>query len=222
MGRPKKYHTTEEKLRAIQDKSQCYYAKREISARRKLSYQPQSSRRDRDKQEAFRTAPQTTSPSQIRNANRSAAHQPVPSSTSKFTTRLKKIRNTSQYEVTPIPVTIPMPAPPPDPFPKFDAEALTVLQEFEDFLVGKAPSDYVKSLLCRYFKDNSRRQGEIGLFVEPLDDLYEMQKAYESISAKALQTDGPSERQKKLESAGEKIGQLISWLECWKYRGECV
>ncbi len=86
---------------------------------------------------------------------------------------------------------------------------MEVLQEFEDFLVGQAPSDYISSLLCRYFKNNSRWQGEIGLFVEPLDNLYEMQKVYKSITAKALQTDGPSERQKKLESAGEKIGQLI-------------
>ncbi len=90
---------------------------------------------------------------------------------------------------------------------------MEVLQEFEDFLVGQAPSDYISSLLCCYFKNNSRWQGEIGLFVEPLDNLYEMQKVYKSITAKALQTDGPSERQKKLESAGEKIGRLISWLE---------
>ncbi|PBK70545.1 hypothetical protein ARMSODRAFT_974470 [Armillaria solidipes] len=164
----------------------------------------------RDKQEAFRPAPQASSPSKIRNAN---SHLLVPSLTSKFTTRLKKICNTNQYEVTSIPVTMPPPAPPPDAFPRFDAEASTVLQEFEDFLEGKVPSDYVKSLLRRYFKDNSRQQGEIGIFVEPLDDLYRMQTAYKDISAKALQADGPSKCQKKMECAGEKIGQLISWLE---------
>ncbi|SJL07090.1 uncharacterized protein ARMOST_10433 [Armillaria ostoyae] len=106
----------------------------------------------RDKQEAFRPAPQASSPSKVRNAN---SHLLVPSLTSKFTTRLKKICNTNQYEVTSIPVTMPLPAPPPDAFPRFDAEALTVLQEFEDFLEGKVPSNYVKSLLRRYFKDNS-------------------------------------------------------------------
>ncbi|SJL13491.1 uncharacterized protein ARMOST_16935 [Armillaria ostoyae] len=136
-----------------------------------------------------------------------------PHSTSKFITRLKKIRNTSQYEVISVPVTVPMVPPPPDPFPKFDAEASKILQQFEDFLVGKAPSDYVKFLLRCYFKDSSRRQGEIGLFMEPLDDLYKMQEAYRSISMKALQVDGPSERQKKLDCAGNKIGRLVSWLE---------
>ncbi|KAK0237357.1 hypothetical protein EDD85DRAFT_791025 [Armillaria nabsnona] len=115
----------------------------------------------------------------------------------------KPVSRPSASPIFEIPITIPPPAPPPDPFPKFDAEASKVLQEFEVSL----------SLLCRYFKNNSHRQGEIGLFVEPLDNLYEMQKAYKSITAKALQTDGPSERQKKLESAGEKIGRLISWLE---------
>ncbi|KAK0234815.1 hypothetical protein EDD85DRAFT_792807 [Armillaria nabsnona] len=164
----------------------------------------------RDKQEVFQPAPQATSPSKIRNAN---SHLLVPSLTSRFTTRLKKIRNTNQYEVTSIPAIVPPPAPPPDAFPRFNAEASTVLQEFEDFLEGKVPSDYVKSLLGRYFKDNSRRQGEIGIFVEPLDDLYRMQTAYKDISVKALQADGPSKRQKKMECAGEKIGQLISWLE---------
>lgn len=108
---------------------------------------------------------------------------------------------------------MPPPAPPPDAFPRFNAEALTVLQEFDDFLDGKIPSDYVKSLLHRYFKDSSWWQGKIGIFVEPLDDLYRMQTAYKVISAKALQADGPSKRQEKMECAGERIGQLISWLE---------
>ncbi|KAK0237945.1 hypothetical protein EDD85DRAFT_952113 [Armillaria nabsnona] len=209
MGRPPKYHTTEEKLQAIQAKSQRYYATHrwEISTRQKLSYQSQSSHRARDKQDVFQPAPQATSPSKIRNAN---SHLLVLSLTSRFTTRLKKIHNTNQYEVTSIPAIVPPPAPPPDTFPRFNAEASMVLQEFEDFLEGKVPSDYVKSLLSRYFKDNSWQQGEIGIFVEPLDDLYRMQTAYKDISVKVLQADGPSKRQKKMECAGEKIGQLIS------------
>ncbi len=110
-------------------------------------------------------------------------------------------------------MTVPTVPPPPDPFPRFNVEALKILQEFEDFLVSKVPSDYVKFLLRCYFKDSSRRQGEIGLFVEPLDILYEMKEAYGSISTKALQADGPSDRQKKLDCAGKKIGTLIWWLE---------
>ncbi|PBK98292.1 hypothetical protein ARMGADRAFT_1026353 [Armillaria gallica] len=110
-------------------------------------------------------------------------------------------------------VMVPMVPSPPDPFPRFNVEALKILQEFEDFLVGKVPSDYVKFLLCCYFKDSSQQQGEIGLFVEPLDILYEMKEAYRSISTKALQADGPSDHQKKLDCAGKKIGTLIWWLE---------
>ncbi|KAK0190155.1 hypothetical protein F5146DRAFT_1002325 [Armillaria mellea] len=111
------------------------------------------------------------------------------------------------------PVTEPLAAPLPDAFLRFNAEASTVLQECEDFLEGEVPSDYVKSLLSHYFKDNSQQQGEIGIFVEPLDDLYRMQTAYKDISTKALDVDGPSNHHKKMECAGETIGQLISWLE---------
>ncbi|KAK0211961.1 hypothetical protein IW262DRAFT_1301413 [Armillaria fumosa] len=160
MGRPKKYHTREARLQAIRENSNRYYAKHrhDISARRKLAYQNQSSHHVGSE-------------------------------------------------------TVPKVPPPPDPFPKFDAEVLKILQQFEDFLVGKTPSDYVKFLLRCYFKDSSRRQGEIGLFVEPLDVLYKMQEAHRSISMKALRADGPSKRQKRLDCAGNGIGTLISWLE---------
>ncbi|KAK0481233.1 hypothetical protein IW261DRAFT_1418343 [Armillaria novae-zelandiae] len=84
------------------------------------------------------------------------------------------------------PETAPKVPPPPDPFPKFNAEVLKILQQFEDFLVGKTPSDYVKSLLRCYFKDSSRRQGEIGLFVEPLDVLYKMQEAHSAVKNTAV------------------------------------
>ncbi|KAK0227528.1 hypothetical protein IW262DRAFT_1292502 [Armillaria fumosa] len=108
---------------------------------------------------------------------------------------------------------VPKVPPPPDPFPKFDAEVLKILQQFEDFLVSKTPSDYVKFLLRCYFKDSSWQQGEIGLFVKPLDVLYKMQEAHRSISMKALRADGPSKCQKRLDCAGNGIGTLISWLE---------
>ncbi|KAK0484155.1 hypothetical protein EDD18DRAFT_1112057 [Armillaria luteobubalina] len=120
-------------------------------------------------------------------------------------------QNQSSHHVGP--ETVPKVPPPPDPFLKFDAEVLKILQQFEDFLVGKMPSDYVKFLLHCYFKDSSQRQGEIGLFVEPLDVLYKMQEAHRSISTKALQADGPSKHQKRLDCAGNEIGTLISWLE---------
>ncbi|KAK0183869.1 hypothetical protein F5146DRAFT_1007290 [Armillaria mellea] len=164
------------------------------------------------KQEALQPAQEAKSPAKIRNAT---PHPRVPSLMSKFRTlsRLKKTRNTNQYEVTSIPVTEPLAAPLPDAFLRFDAEASTVLQECEDFLEGEVPFDYVMSLLSHYFKDNSWRQGEIGIFVEPLDDLYRMQTAYKDISTKALDVDGPSNCHKKMECAGETIRQLILWLE---------
>ncbi|KAK0218632.1 hypothetical protein IW262DRAFT_1462104 [Armillaria fumosa] len=170
MGRPKKYHMQEARLQAIRENSNCYYAKHrhDISARRKLAYQNQSSHHVGEREKTFLITPQVT------------------------------------------PTKVP---PPPDPFPKFNAEVLKILQQFEDFLVGKMPSDYIKFLLHCYFKDSSRQQGEIGLFVEPLDVLYKMQEAHRSISMKALQADGPSKCQKRLDCAGNGIGTLISWLE---------
>ncbi len=110
-------------------------------------------------------------------------------------------------------ITVPSPPPPPDPFPKLSAEGKAIVQEFEDFLAGRTPSSYVENLLGKYFKNSSRRQGQIAIFVEPLDDLYRMRKAYTSIAAKALETDGPSDHQKVLETSGKPIEQLISWLE---------
>ncbi|KAK0501810.1 hypothetical protein EDD18DRAFT_1101526 [Armillaria luteobubalina] len=186
MGRPKKYHTHEARLQAIRENSNRYYAKHRhvISAQRKLAYQNQSSHHVGEREKTFPITPQVTPP-KVQNASQSTGHK-GPHSTS---------------------------SPPPDPFPKFDAEVLKILQQFEDFLVSKTPSDYVKFLLHCYFKDSSRRQGEIGLFVEPLDVLYKMQEAHRSISMKALQADGPSKRQKRLDCAGNEIGTLILWLE---------
>ncbi|PBL04064.1 hypothetical protein ARMGADRAFT_1070548 [Armillaria gallica] len=131
----------------------------------------------------------------------------------KVVTRLKRLRNTNQYEITSVPVAIPKPAPPPDLFPKYGADARVIVQEFEDYLKGRMPHDYVERLLCFYFKRNSRRQGQLMLFVDPLDNLYRMQKNYADVVAKALQTDSPSEQQQKLARAGEPIGQLVHWLE---------
>ncbi len=111
------------------------------------------------------------------------------------------------------PVTAPKPAPPPDPFPKFGADARAIVQEFEDLLKGKTPHDYVEIVLRLYFKSNSQRQGQLSLFVDPLDDLYRLQKSYAEVVAKAFQTDGSSERQKKLLKAGEPIRCLVCWLE---------
>ncbi|KAK0476377.1 hypothetical protein IW261DRAFT_1567058 [Armillaria novae-zelandiae] len=207
MSRPKKYHTQEARLQAIRENSNRYYTKHrhDISARRKLAYQTKSSHHVGEK--TFPITPQVAPP-KVRNTSQSTSYKGL-HSTSKFITRLKKIQNTSQYEVISVPETAPKVPPPPDPFPKFNAEVLKILQQFEDFLVGKTPSDYVKSLLRCYFKDSSRRQGEIGLFVEPLDVLYKMQEAHRSISMQALQADGPSKRQKRLDCAGNGIGTLI-------------
>ncbi|KAK0437741.1 uncharacterized protein EV420DRAFT_1486907 [Desarmillaria tabescens] len=60
---------------------------------------------------------------------------------------------------------------------------------------------------------NSHRQGQLSLFVDPLDDLYQMQKNYAEIVTKALQSNGSSERQQKLACTGEPIGCLVRWLE---------
>ncbi|KAK0453024.1 uncharacterized protein EV420DRAFT_1482015 [Desarmillaria tabescens] len=123
------------------------------------------------------------------------------------------VQNTNWYEISPIAVTVPIPPPCLHPFPKLSAESRAILQEFEDFIGGKTPSDYVEYLLGQYFKDKSRCQGQIAVFVEPLDSLYHMRKSYDSITAQALQADGHSDRQKELEKLGSPMVKLIFWLE---------
>ncbi|KAK0184979.1 hypothetical protein F5146DRAFT_1006040 [Armillaria mellea] len=124
--------------------------RREISTRRKLSYQSQSSHHARGKQEALQPAQEAKSPAKIRNA-------------------------------TPHPQV-----------PVIDENAKISLKE-------RYLPDYVKSLLSQLF------QGQFSAA--------RMQTAYKDISTKALDVDGPSNRHKKMECAGETIGQLISWLE---------
>ncbi|KAK0216560.1 hypothetical protein EDD85DRAFT_436346 [Armillaria nabsnona] len=194
MAPRKKYHTPEDKQQAIRDKSQRYYAKNkdDISVRCKAMYR---------RHQGTATEPRTSN------------NEATTSVEVKMVTRLKRLHNTNQYEVTSVPVVVPKPTPPPDLFPKYGVDARVIVQEFEDSLKGRTPHDYVELLLRLYFKSNSRRQGQLSLFVDPLDDLYRMQKNYTDIVTKALQADGPSEWQQKLARAGEPIGHLVHWLE---------
>ncbi|KAK0239003.1 hypothetical protein EDD85DRAFT_951215 [Armillaria nabsnona] len=203
MARPPKHKTQEERRQALRDKSKHYYSKHrlEISGRRKHAYRVQHNSQHHE-------STTVTSEAHVDPVSQSNKQPTV-----KYSTRLKRVRNTNQYEVLPISVTVPSPPPRPDPFPKFSAEGRAIVQEFEDFLLGKTPSSYVESLLGQYFKNKSRRQGQISIFVEPLDDLYRMRKAYASITAVALEADGPSDCQKVLETLGKPIELLISWLE---------
>ncbi len=87
------------------------------------------------------------------------------------------------------------------------------MEEFNDFLKGRTPHDYVEDRLRAYFQNKSQWQGQISLFVDPLDNLGWMQDGYTQIAAKALHADGPSKRQIKLAEAGQPIKCLVGWLE---------
>lgn len=52
------------------------------------------------------------------------------------------------------------------------------MEEFNDFLKGRTPHDYVEDCLRAYFQNKSQRQGQISLFVDPLDNLGWMQDGY--------------------------------------------
>ncbi|KAK0462679.1 hypothetical protein IW261DRAFT_1428097 [Armillaria novae-zelandiae] len=183
----KKYHSPEDKRQAICDKSKRYYTKHkpEISLRRKAVYQAQA--------------------------------QEGASSTSvvKTVARRKKIANSNHYEIVSAAVKVPSlsPSQAPDPFLKISADARSLIQEFEDFLHGKDPHNYVETLLRLYFKSDSRRQGQLSLFADPLDALYRMRKAYGDIADKASQAVGSCEHLEALIQTGKPIGCLVLWLE---------
>ncbi|KAK0436811.1 uncharacterized protein EV420DRAFT_1487427 [Desarmillaria tabescens] len=212
MAPHKNYHSPEDKRQAICDKSKRYYAKHkpEISLRRKAVYQAQA-------QAQASTVNQSTARTVVASTHRTPStstlgHKPA-ASVVKMIAQRKRIANSNHYEIVSVPVAVPQPALCPDPFLKIRADATSLVQEFEDFLRGKDPHEYVEVLLRLYFKNNSRRQGQLSLFVDPLDALYRMQKAYTDITDKALQAIGPCERLEQLIQTGKLIGRLVMWLE---------
>lgn len=64
-----------------------------------------------------------------------------------------------------------------------------------------------------YFKSNSKRQGQISVFVDPLQDLYELRDAYTKIQDQSLAAEGLSARHNSLVQAGGPITKVVEWVE---------
>ncbi|SJL13947.1 uncharacterized protein ARMOST_17398 [Armillaria ostoyae] len=107
----------------------------------------------------------------------------------------------------------PPPPPPADVFPKLSSEAKVLQDDFNYFIGGVSLTGFVKHLLKKYFRSDSKHQGQIAVFVEPLDELYRFQKSYGCIVAQSLRIEGPSARHLALEQEGQLIGRAVEWVE---------
>lgn len=107
----------------------------------------------------------------------------------------------------------PPPIPPTDIFPKLSAEAKALQDKFNSFIQGTSIGEYAESLLRVYFKSNSKRQGQISVFVDPLQDLYELRDAYTKIQDQSLAAEGLSARHNSLVQAGGPITKVVEWVE---------
>ncbi|KAK0436513.1 hypothetical protein EV421DRAFT_1739473 [Armillaria borealis] len=117
---------------------------------------------------------------------------------------------TRQTKALPLSNNAPLvpPIPPTDIFPKLSAEAKALQDKFNSFIQGTSIGEYAESLLRAYFKSNSKRQGQISVFVDPLQDLYELRDAYTKIQDQSLAAEGLSYKQVVLSprsSSGWKI-----------------
>ncbi len=107
----------------------------------------------------------------------------------------------------------PPPPPPVDVFPKLSDEAKVLRDDFDYFIGGVSLTSFIKHLLKKYFRSDSKCQGQIAVFVEPLDELYRFQKSYGCIIAQSLRIKGPSTRHLGLEQEGQSIGRAVEWVE---------
>ncbi|KAK0471666.1 hypothetical protein IW261DRAFT_1424914 [Armillaria novae-zelandiae] len=109
-------------------------------------------------------------------------------------------------------VPSPPPVPPTDSFPKLSAEAKALQDGFNSFIQGMSMHEYAKWLLKAYFKSNSQCQGQISVFADPLQDLYDLQGAYMKIQDRSLEAEV---------QAGRPINKVIEWVEdFWCYTSD--
>ncbi|SJL18444.1 uncharacterized protein ARMOST_22033 [Armillaria ostoyae] len=110
----------------------------------------------------------------------------------------------------------PAPAPPlplVDLFLKLNAEVNALRDKFDFFIQGMSISEYAESLLKAYFKSSSKCQGQIGVFVDPLEELYDLWDSYTKIEARSHEVEGLSARHKVLVQAGIPIHKVVEWVE---------
>ncbi len=91
---------------------------------------------------------------------------------------------------------------------------MNALQEnFNLFIQGISISEYAKSLLKAYFKLSSKHQGQISVFVDSLEELYDLQDSYTKIETRSHELEGSSARHKALAQAGIPIHKVVEWVE---------
>ncbi|KAK0436072.1 uncharacterized protein EV420DRAFT_1487665 [Desarmillaria tabescens] len=202
MAPPKKYHTLESKRRSVCEKSKCYYERnrRQIRLQRRAAYDAKTSAESCSNEE-----PTVVNVKHITRLRKTNALE--------IQTRRKYLTrqvNSPPSSKKPAPA---QPLPPVDLFLKLDAEANALQDKFNSFIQGVSISEYAESLLKAYFKSSSKRQGQIGVFVDPLQELYGLRDSYTKIEARSREVEGLSTRHNVLVQTGIPIHKVVEWVE---------
>ncbi|SJL15794.1 uncharacterized protein ARMOST_19299 [Armillaria ostoyae] len=221
MAPPKKYLTLEAKQQSIRDKSKHYYERYAITKPKHISFIIVR----RHKHEIHRRRAAYYDARHGKKSRRSESH-----SGARKRSHVKRVGKTNALEIQTISratvhypksmkvklASPPLPPPPPpaDVFPKLSDEAKVLWDDFDYFIGDMSLTSFIKHLLKKYFRSDSKRQGQIAVFVEPLDELYRFQKSYGCIVAQSLRIEGPSARHLALEQEGQSIGRAVKRLRC--------
>ncbi|KAK0463399.1 hypothetical protein IW261DRAFT_1427578 [Armillaria novae-zelandiae] len=210
MPPPRKYLTPKSKCNSVHKKSKRYYEKNklQIRLRRKAAYDTRASQKtlaDND--------PARVNVNHITRVGRTNALE--------IQTRTKHGRHQAQPSPSSNNVPPPPPVPPTNSFPKLSVKAKALQDGFNSFIWGMSMHEYAKWLLKAYFKLNSQCQGQISVFADPLQDLYDLWGAYMKIQDRSLEAEGLSARHNSLVQAGRPINKVIEWVEdFWCYASD--
>ncbi|SJL06447.1 uncharacterized protein ARMOST_09784 [Armillaria ostoyae] len=161
MAPPKKYLTLEAKRLSVREKSKRYYERNRLQIRlrrRRARYEATTSMES--------CASKDSTVVNVKHITRLGKTNAL-----EIQTRKKHLKHQANS-----PPSSKKPAPPP-PLPlinlflKLNAEANALQDKFNSFIQGMSISEYAESLLKAYFKSSSKRQGQIGVFVDPLMSL---------------------------------------------------
>ncbi|KAK0231991.1 hypothetical protein EDD85DRAFT_955828 [Armillaria nabsnona] len=88
--------------------------------------------------------------------------------------------------------------------------AKRIQHDFDDFVSGLDPVEYVESLIRTYFTDGDTK---IGVFTDPLEHIYEFQRLHDKVLGDLLQAEGCTPRRDAVEKGGQPIKEVISLLQ---------
>ncbi|PBK91047.1 hypothetical protein ARMGADRAFT_1032121 [Armillaria gallica] len=158
------------KSKSVCEKSKCYYERLQIRHRHKAAY---DARAAQDSVPQCSLSPSGCSSKEPAIVNVKCITRVRKTNTLEIQTRRKYL--TRQTKTLPLSNNTPLVPPilPTDIFPKLSAEAKAFQDIFNSFIQGTSIGEYAESLLRVYFKSNLKCQGQISVFVDPLQDLYE-------------------------------------------------